>query len=121
MANMQKKNLSSPDETRSFPKGRVELVTLEGITFGRATLEPGWKWSDHVKPIAKTKSCEAPHTQFVVSGRLKVRMDDGKEEEFGPGDVAVIPPGHDGWVIGNEPFVAIDITGMTHYAEQPKK
>ena len=121
MAKMQKKSMNSPDETRSFPKGKVELVTLGSITFGRATFQPGWKWSESVKPMAKTKSCEAPHTQYVISGRLRVRMDDGTEEEFGPGDVSVIPPGHDGWVVGNEPVVAIDITGMTNYAKQARE
>ena len=121
MASMQKKSLSSPDETRTFPKGKVELVTVGGITFGRATLEPGWKWSESVKPIAKTKSCEAPHTQYHVSGKLRVRMDDGTEEEFGPGDVSMLPPGHDAWVVGNEPVVVIDISGMIHYAEESKK
>ena len=121
MASMQKKNLNSPDETRSFSKGRVELVTLGGITFGRATLEPGWKWSECVKPIAKTKSCQAPHTQYHVSGRLRVRMDDGTEEEFGPGNVSILPPGHDAWVVGKEPVVVIDVTGLAHYAEQSKK
>jgi quercetin dioxygenase-like cupin family protein len=113
---MQKKNLNSPDETRSFPKGKVELVTVGSVKFGRATLEPGWKWSVHVKPIAQTKSCEAPHTQFHLSGRLRVRMDDGTEVEFGPGDFGYIPPGHDAWVVGNEPAVIIDVTGMADYA-----
>ena len=112
---MEKKSLNSPDETRTFPLGRVELVNAGGITFGRATLEPGWKWSESLKPIAKTKSCEAPHTQYHVSGRLRVRMDDGTEEEFGPGDVSVIPPGHDAWVVGEEPVVIIDVTGMGRY------
>jgi quercetin dioxygenase-like cupin family protein len=114
---MQKKNLNSPDETRSFPKGKVELVTVGSVTFGRATLEPGWKWSEHVKPVAKTRSCEAPHTQYHLSGRLRVRMDDGTEVEFGPGDVGHIPPGHDAWVVGNEPVVMIDVTGLVNYAK----
>ncbi len=120
MAKIQQKSLSSPDETRTFPKGKVEIVTVEGVTFGRATLEPGWRWSEHVKPIAKTKSCEAPHTQYHVSGRLRVKMDDGTESEFGPGDVSHLPPGHDAWVVGGEPVVVIDVTGMIHYAEQHK-
>ena len=115
---MQRKNLDTPDERRSFPKGKLELVTLGGITFGRATLEPGWKWSESVKPIVKTKSCEAPHTQYHASGRLRVRMDDGTEQEFGPGDVSLLPPGHDAWVVGNDPVVVIDITGMTEYAKR---
>jgi len=88
---MTKKTFNSPDETRSFPKGKVELVTAGSVQFGRATLEPGWKWSVDVKPIAKTKSCEAPHTQYHLSGRLRVRMDDGTEVEYGPGDVGHIP------------------------------
>ncbi len=118
MKQMEKKSLLTPDETRSFPKGKLELVTLEGVTFGKMTLQPGWKWSESVKPIAKTKSCEAPHTQYQVSGRMMVKMDDGTEKEFGPGDVSIIPPGHDAWVVGNDPVVAIDITGMTNYAIQ---
>jgi len=121
MASMQKKSLASPDETRTFPKGKLELVTVGNVTFGRATLEPGWKWSESVKPIAETESCEAPHTQYHVSGKLRVRMDDGTEAEFGPGDVSVLPPGHDAWVVGNESVVVIDVSGMTHYAEESKK
>jgi hypothetical protein len=117
MASMQSKSLNKPDEKRSFPKGKLELVTLGGITFGRGTFEPGWKWSDSVKPLVKTKSCEAPHTQYHVSGRLAVRMDDGTEAIFGPGDVSVLPPGHDAWVVGNEPVVVIDVTGMTQYGK----
>jgi quercetin dioxygenase-like cupin family protein len=113
----EKKSLNSPDETRSFPKGKVEVATVGGVTFGRATFEPGWRWSEHVKPIAKTKSCEAPHTQYLISGHLHIRMDDGTEIDLRPGDVAVIAPGHDGWVVGNEPVVAIDITGMVQYAK----
>lgn len=118
MKSLEKKGLYSPDEVRSFPKGKVELVTVNGITFGRGTLEPGWKWSEDVKPIAKTKSCEAPHTQYLISGRLHLKMDDGTEAEFVPGDFAVVSPGHDAWVVGNEPVVFIDITGLAHYAEK---
>lgn len=114
---MQKKSMSKPDETRAFDKGTVELVALGGITFGRATFQPGWKWSTSVKPIAKTKSCEAPHLQYHVSGRLHVVMDDGSEDEFGPGDVSLLPPGHDGWVVGNDPVIVIDISGMVNYAK----
>lgn len=83
MAKMQNKNLSKPDELRTFDKGKVELATLGGVLFGRATLLPGWKWSTCVKPIAKTKSCEAPHLQYHVSGRLHVLMDDGSQQELG--------------------------------------
>ena len=118
MTKMQKKSLNIPDETRSFEKGKLQLVTISGVTFGKAVLEPGWKWSTSVKPIVKTKSCEAPHTQYIISGRLKIVMDDGQEEELSPGDAAVIPSGHDAWVIGNEPVVLIDVTGMANYAKR---
>ncbi|MCL5410865.1 MAG: cupin domain-containing protein [Patescibacteria group bacterium] len=117
MAKMQKKSMDKPDETRSFPNGKVELVKLEGVTFGLATFEPGWKWSESVKPIAKTESCQAPHTNYHLSGRLHVRMNDGTTEEFGPGDIGVIPPGHNAWTVGGEPAVMIDITGMINYAK----
>jgi hypothetical protein len=115
---MQKKSLSRPDETRSFEKGKVQLVTLTDVTFGRITLQPGWKWSTCVKPVAQTESCEAAHLTYHISGRLHIRMDDGSEQEFGPGDVSMVPPGHDAWVVGQEPVVAIDITGMKEYAKR---
>jgi uncharacterized cupin superfamily protein len=114
----EKKSLKSPDETRTFPKGKVETATVGGVTFGRATFNPGWKWSEHVGPIARTKSCESAHTLYMISGRMRIKMDDGTEIEFGPGDVGVIAPGHDGWVVGNEPAVVIDITGMPDYAKR---
>lgn len=114
---MQKKSISQPEETRNFPKGKLELVTIEGVTFGLAKFEPGWKWSESVKPIAKTESCQAPHTNYHLSGRLHVKMDDGIEEEFGPGDIGVVPPGHNAWVVGDEPAVMIDVTGMINYAK----
>ena len=118
MMKMQKKSMKSPDETRNFPKGKVELVNIEGVSFGLATFEPGWKWSQSVKPIVKTESCQAPHTNYHLSGRLHVVMNDGTEYEFGPGDIGVVPPGHDAWVVGNEPVVALDITGMVDYAKK---
>ena len=117
MNTLQKKSLAKPDERRVFENGAVELVTLGGVTFGRAILHPGWRWSTCVKPRVNTKSCEAPHLQYHESGRLHVEMDDGTEAEFGPGDVSLIPPGHDAWVIGNVPVVVIDITGMGEYAK----
>lgn len=115
---MQSKNLARPDETRAFDKGKVELVTVNAVTFGRATLQPGWKWSTCVKPLAQTPSCQAAHLQYHVSGRLHVVMDDGSEQEFGPGDVAHVPPGHDAWVVGNQPVVIVDISGMADYAKR---
>jgi len=115
---VQKKSVSRPDETRTFDKGKVELVTVNEVTFGRAILQPGWKWSTCVKPIAKTESCQASHLQYHVSGRLHVVMDDGSEHEFAAGDVSYLPPGHDAWVVGNEPVVIVDISGMKNYAKR---
>ena len=115
-ATVEKKSLNSPDQVRSFSKGKVELVTVGGVTFGRATLEPGWRWSECVRPLLKTASCEAPHLQYHISGKVRIAMDDGTQKEFGPGDVSMIPPGHDAWVVGNEAVVVIDISGMKDYA-----
>ena len=115
---MQKKSMTRPEETRNFPKGKLELVKVEGATLGLATFDVGWKWSERVKPSAKTDSCQAPHTNYHLSGRLHVKMDDGTENEFGPGDIGVVPPGHDAWVVGSEPAVIIDITGMIDYAKK---
>ena len=118
-APMEKKSMNSPDEIRTFEKGKLELTTFKnGTTIGRITLEPGWSWDKCVKPIVKTNSCEAPHTQYMISGRIKVVMDDGSEEEFGPGDTLVVPPGHNAWVVGNESVVGIDFTGLKDYAKE---
>ena len=121
MEKVEIKNFNSPDETRSFEKGKVELVNIAGGVVGRATFQPGWKWSKHVKPIAKTEWCEMPHFQYVISGKIAVKMSDGTQKEFGPGDVATIPPGHDGWVVGNEECVAIDFSGMKDYAKESEE
>lgn len=111
------KNVSSPDETRRFEHGQIEVVSIGGGTVGRATFQPGWKWSQDVKPIAGTELCEAPHFLYQISGQMKVVMKDGREFESGPGDVAVIPPGHDAWVVGNEPVVVVDWGGAANYAK----
>lgn len=113
-----KKNLDKPDEVRTFENGKLEVVNLGDVVIGRAILQPGWSWEKSVKPLVNTKSCEAPHTGFMISGRMKVVMDDGEEQEFGPGDCAFIPPGHNAWVVGNEPVVTIDFTGFKEYAKQ---
>jgi len=110
------KSFGKPEEGREFPKGRLELVKVGGVTIGRATLQPGWRWSTSVKPIAKTKSCEAPHFQYHLSGVLRIRMDDGTEFECKAGDVSLLPSGHDAWVVGNEPAVIVDFQGMIDYA-----
>jgi uncharacterized cupin superfamily protein len=105
---IESKNIDTPDEARTFDKGKVEIVTLGDVTFARATFQPGWRWSECVKPIVKTESCEVHHKTFVLSGHLAVRMDDGTEVQAAPGDVVVIAAGHDAWVVGDEPCVAID-------------
>lgn len=115
---MEHRSFSKPEETRQFNLGKVDLVTLGGVTFGRATFEPGWRWSTCVKPIAQTRSCEVSHLNLHLSGRLHVVMDDGSEHVFGPGEIGELPPGHDAWVVGNEAVVVIDISGMGDYAKQ---
>lgn len=110
-------NFSNPTEVREFPLGRLELVKIGESVIGRAILEPGWRWSESVKPVAQTESCEAPHFQYHVAGVLGVRMDDGSEFECRPGDVSLLPPGHDAWVVGDEQVVVVDFQGMTHYAQ----
>jgi hypothetical protein len=112
------KNFGKPEEVRSFPNGKVELVKIGGSLIGRAVFEPGWKWSTSVKPIAKTKSCQAAHFQYHVSGTLHVVTDDGVQFDCKAGDVSLFPPGHDAWVVGNEPVVMIDFQGMVDYAKQ---
>ena len=110
------KSLDSPDETREFENGKMDVVNLGEVTVGRAVFEPGWRWSENVKPIAGTDSCQVPHVGYVVSGRMVVKMDDGTEHEFGPGDAGTIPPGHDAWIEGDEACVWLDFAGAEHYA-----
>lgn len=111
------RGFGKPDEVREFPKGRLELVKIGGATVGRAILEPGWRWSTSVQPLAGTKSCEAPHFQYHVAGVLKVVMDDGTELECRPGDLSLLPSGHDAWVVGTEPVIIVDFQGMIDYAK----
>jgi len=117
MANAERKDLQSPDEVRTFEKGKLELVNIGGGTVGKLTLEPGWRWSQHVKPIAGTEWCEAPHLQYHAAGRIHVVMSDGVEMEVGPGEVTALPQGHDAWVVGNDPVVLIDFAGASNYAK----
>ncbi len=118
MPKLLSKSLGSPDEVRRFTdKGQVEIVKLEDITVGRASMEPGWKWSEHVKPTAGTESCQATHTGYVISGRMRIIMDDGAEQEVGAGDAFFIPSGHDALTVGDEPCVIVDISGMGQYAK----
>jgi quercetin dioxygenase-like cupin family protein len=111
MAAPEQKTFERPDEVREFPLGRGEVVQIEGGEVLRMTLQPGWRWSEHTRPLTGTELCEAPHFMYVISGGFGVRMADGRELALGPGDVAVIPPGHDAWVVGDEPFVALDWGG----------
>ncbi len=118
MSQILRKTFEQPDEVRGFEKGKLELITLGGVTFGRATLQPGWKWSTSVKPLVKTETCQAPHLQYHLSGRLHVVMADGSEYDYVAGDVSMIPPGHDAWVVGDEPVVVLDVSGMAEYAKR---
>ena len=112
------KNFDMPDEVREFPKGKLELVKIGNATIGKATFQPGWKWSTSLQPLVKTKTCEAPHFQYHVSGVLAVKMDDGTILECRPGEVSLLPMGHDAWVVGDEPAVVIDFQGMIDYAKK---
>lgn len=116
---LERKPLEAPDETRPFQdgKGRLEVVSVGDRTFGRGVFEPGWRWSQHVQPIAGTPSCQAAHTGYVIEGRLTVQMDDGDQVEYGPGDAFYMPPGHDAWVVGDQRCVLIDFTGVGSYAK----
>jgi len=116
---MEARNLNTkPDDTRRFDKGKIDIANVGNVTIGRFTLEPGWRWSTSLKAMMKTDSCQQHHTGYIISGRMKVRMNDGTEMECGPGEVAVIPPGHDASVVGNEPCVGIDFTGAKTYAQK---
>ena len=121
MKKLEVKGFSNPDEVRTFDKGKLELIKVGGALIGRATLQPGWKWSESVKPIAKTDSCEAPHFQYHASGTIRIKMDDGTERDVKAGEVSLVPTGHDAWVLGNEPVVLIDFQGMADYAKDAAK
>jgi uncharacterized cupin superfamily protein len=119
MASVEIKNFDSPDETRPFEgKGEAKVVQVAGTTIGRGTFEPGWRWSSNVKPIAGTDSCEVSHLGYVLSGRMRVEMDDGSDAEVGPGDVFAIPPGHDAEVVGDEPCEMVDFGEFGEYAKR---
>ena len=106
-----KVNMEEPDETRTAPKMKLQVVTLAGVTFGLRTLEPGWRWSKSVKPLVKTDSCEARHVGYVISGRMGFAMDDGVRLEVGQGEAFDVHPGHDAWTVGEQPAVFIDMIG----------
>jgi len=109
MAGLEIRSFDAADDTRTPPSAKIDTVTVGGRTLARGVFQPGWRWSESVKPIVGTDSCGHTHVGAVVSGRLRVRLDDGTEKEFGPGDAYHVPPGHDGWVVGDEPFVSIEV------------
>lgn len=117
---MVRKEKGSPDETRPFKdgKGKLEVFILGDATAGRGEFEPGWRWSQHVKPIVGTPSCEATHTGYVLEGRMVVKMDNGSETEYGPGDFFCMPGGHDAWIAGDKRCVLLDFTGVARYAKK---
>lgn len=116
MATSQKKSFSTPDSTRTFPKTTMEFITFGDMPLVRATWEPGYRWSEHMAPVAGTASCQGTHIAYVISGHLRTRMDDGTEFDLGPGDVAFTAPGHDAWVIGDEPCVVFDFQGVSRFS-----
>ena len=117
MASLEKKSLDQPDETRPIDKGTVEVVELDGATVMRTTFQPGWRWSECVKPVVGTESCQTHHLGYAISGRMHVVMDDGTELEIGPGEAMQIPPGHDAWIVGDEAYVGVDFKGGSGYAK----
>src|ERR1039457_6580252 len=117
MHETEHRSFGQPDQTREFPNGKAEILNVGGGEVGRLIFQPGWRWSNDVKPIANTVSCEAPHFQYHVSGQLAILMDDGTEFVAGPGDVTSLPSGHDAWVVGNEPVVVVDWYGASTYAK----
>jgi hypothetical protein len=114
---LMKKRFDDADEHRTFPRGSMDVVRVHGVTLGLSRLEPGWRWSEDLKPIAKTDSCQVEHLVFLISGRLHTRLDDGTEGEFMAGDVGYVAPGHDGWVVGNDPVVFLEIKGADMYGK----
>ena len=114
---LEAKSHNSPDEVRSPDKTRVEVVRLEGYTLGRFTFEPGWRWSECIKPVVKTESCQVSHVGYAVSGRITIRLKDGTQKTIVPGDSYTIPPGHEAWVEGNERFVGIEVMSAEQYAK----
>lgn len=116
MGTIVKKNFDNPEEIRPVDKGKIEVVNLGDTQVMRVTFDPGWRWSECIKPIADTDSCLTTHLIHVLSGKMIVKMDDGSEAEFVSGDVGYIPSGHDAWIVGNEPFVCLDFQGGAVYA-----
>lgn len=114
---LEARSFSKPDEAREFDKGKVDIVTIGGTAITLQTFQPGWSWMEHVKPIAKTDHCMVDHKGYVVSGRLHIKTKDGEEGEVGAGDLFVVPAGHEGWVVGEEPCVIVDWAGDASYGK----
>jgi class 3 adenylate cyclase len=114
---LQRRRFTEPSDVRTMPRGRIEVVELDDTVVGRMTYEPGWRWSVDVRPIAGTDTCQYHHVGMALSGLLRVQMPDGTELEIGPGDVFEIPPGHDAWVVGDEPWVSVDFEAMRTYGK----
>jgi len=117
---LRKKRFDHPDEVRTVEKGRIEIVELGELVVGRAIFEPGWRWSEHVKPIVGTESCQVHHIGYVISGRIHIEMDSGASIEVSGGDTFECPPGHDAWVVGDEPWISVDYAGRRLFAKSPK-
>lgn len=117
MSGAELKSFEAPDEVREFPFGRGDVVNIGGGQVLFITLEPGWRWSEHLKPITGTEWCEAPHFQYLISGRMHVVTSDGEEFDVAPGSVNVLPPGHDAWVVGDEQVTAVDWGGAHVWAK----
>lgn len=111
------KSHDTPDERRTPPNAQVDVVRMEGYTLGRLTFQPGWRWSNDIKPIAGTDSCQVSHVGYAVSGQLGLRLPDGREAHVRAGESYTIPPGHDGWVVGDEPFVCIEVLSAEQFAK----
>jgi hypothetical protein len=116
MTTFQKKSFNAPDEKRTPPNVTMEIVSFDGLSVTRATYAVGWRWSEHIKPVVGTESCQVPHLAYVMSGQIAVQMDDGTRLDFGPGDLMIAPAGHDGWVLGDQPCILLDFQGASSKA-----
>ena len=116
MAGVESKNMDTPDEVRTPDKTQVDVVRVGGNEVGRFTFQPGWRWSECIKPVVGTDSCQVEHLGYSVSGRIKIEHDDGTTLEIGPGEAYLIAPGHEAWVVGDEPFVGVEFKSAGEYA-----
>lgn len=117
MASIEARSFDDPDEVRAPEKTKIDVVGVGGAQVARFTFQPGWRWSECVKPVAGTESCQVDHVGYAVSGRMHIVHDDGSSLEIGPGDAYRIAPGHDGWVVGAEPFVGVEFSSADRYGK----